>query len=149
MKPCGLGARDSLRTEAGLPLYGHEMGGELNLGTSEAGFSWFVKRHKPWFIGRTAFLERETKREGNIVRFRFDEKRTRLAHLGDPVVDERGKVVGTVTSCAIDTEGSLTGQAYVLTNTQKKIPHLPKKHSFIRWEGFGAAAFTLPSGNSH
>jgi glycine hydroxymethyltransferase len=37
-----------------------------------------------------------------------------MAHLGDPVIDERGKVVGTVTSCAIDSEGSLTGQAYVL-----------------------------------
>ena len=32
LKPCGLGARDSLRTEAGLPLYGQEMGGELSLG---------------------------------------------------------------------------------------------------------------------
>ncbi len=32
LKANGLGARDSLRTEAGLPLYGHEMGGELNLG---------------------------------------------------------------------------------------------------------------------
>jgi glycine hydroxymethyltransferase len=49
-----------------------------------------------------------------VVRFRFDEKRTRLAHLGDPVIDERGRVVGTVTSCAIDTDGSLTGQAFVL-----------------------------------
>jgi glycine hydroxymethyltransferase len=38
LKPCGLGARDSLRTEAGLPLYGHEMGGELNLGVADAGF---------------------------------------------------------------------------------------------------------------
>ena len=36
--PCGLGARDSLRTEAGLPLYGHEMGGEFNLTVAEAGF---------------------------------------------------------------------------------------------------------------
>jgi len=49
-----------------------------------------------------------------VIRFRFDEKRTRLAHLGDPVVDERGRVVGTVTSCSIDSEGSLTGQAFVL-----------------------------------
>ena len=113
LKPCGLGARDSLRTEAGLPLYGHEMGGLLNLGVSEAGFSSFVKRYKPWFIGRQAFLDKEPGVDHVVVRFRFDEKRTRMAHLGDPVVDERGKVVGTVTSCAIDTEGSLTGQAFV------------------------------------
>ena len=114
LKPCGLGARDSLRTEAGLPLYGHEMGGMLNLGVSEANFGMFVKRYKPWFIGRQAFLDKETKQDAIVIRFRFDEKRTRMAHLGDPVIDERGKVVGTVTSCAIDSEGSLTGQAYVL-----------------------------------
>ncbi len=37
-----------------------------------------------------------------------------MAHLGDPVLDKRGKVVGVVTSCAIDSEGYLTGQAVVL-----------------------------------
>jgi glycine hydroxymethyltransferase len=113
IKPCGLGARDSLRTEAGLPLYGHEMGGELNLSIGEAGFASFVKRYKPWFIGRQAFLDKEAQQEEIVVRFRFDEKRTRMAHLGDPVMDDRGKVIGTVTSCAIDTEGSLTGQAVI------------------------------------
>jgi len=113
LKPCGLGARDSLRTEAGLPLYGHEMGGLLNLGVGEAGFGSFVKTYKPWFIGRQAYLAQESNREGKVVRFTFDEKRTRMAHLGDPIVDDRGKVIGTVTSCAIDSEGSLTGQAYV------------------------------------
>ncbi|MDZ4158900.1 MAG: serine hydroxymethyltransferase, partial [Anaerolineaceae bacterium] len=64
LKPCGLGARDSLRTEAGLPLYGHELGGDLNLGVAEAGFAAYVKTYKPWFIGRTAFLEREQTRKG-------------------------------------------------------------------------------------
>ncbi len=113
LKPCGLGARDSLRTEAGLPLYGHEMGGMLNLGVGQAGFGSFVKTYKPWFIGRQAFLDQEEKRDAEVIRFTFDEKRTRMAHLGDPVVDERGKVIGTVTSCAINSEGSLTGQAYV------------------------------------
>jgi len=115
IKPCGLGARDSLRTEAGLPLYGHEMGGLLNLGVGQAGFGTFVKTYKPWFIGRQAYLQQEAERDSIVVRFQFDEKRTRMAHLGDPVVDERGKVVGTVTSCAINSSGSLTGQALVLT----------------------------------
>jgi len=113
IKPCGLGARDSLRTEAGLPLYGHEMGGELNLGVGEAGFSQFVKTYKPWFIGREAFIEKEKQRTGELVRFRFDEKGVRMAHLGDPVVDWRGRVVGHVTSCAVDMDGYLTGQAYI------------------------------------
>jgi glycine hydroxymethyltransferase len=113
LKPCGLGARDSLRTEAGLPLYGHEMGGELNLGVGEAGFGSYVKVYKPWFIGRAAYLAREKERTAEVVRFRFTEKGVRMAHNGDPVLDKRGRVVGGVTSCAVDREGYLTGQAYV------------------------------------
>ena len=113
LKPCGLGARDSLRTEAGLPLYGHEMGGEFNLTVAEAGFMPFVKLNTPWFIGRQAIMDREKTRTNTIVRFRFDEKNVRMAHHGDPVLDQKGKVIGKVTSCAIDQEGFLTGQAIV------------------------------------
>jgi glycine hydroxymethyltransferase len=120
IKPCGLGARDSLRTEAGLPLYGHEMGGPLNLGVAEAGFKAYVKVYKPWFIGRQAYLEREKQRTAEVMRFRFMEKGVRMAHLGDPVLDKRGKVIGIVTSCAIDRDGFLTGQAYLdLSLTQE------------------------------
>lgn len=113
LKPCGLGARDSLRTEAGLPLYEHEMGGEKNLGVGDGGFGRYVKTYKPWFIGRKAFIEREEERKGVVVRFRFNEKGVRMAHTGDPVIGKRGRVVGWVTSCAIDSEGFLTGQAYL------------------------------------
>lgn len=113
LKPCGLGARDSLRTEAGLPLYGHEMGGELNLGVAEAGFGSYVKVYKPWFIGRQAYIAREQNRPGVVARFRFIEKGVRMAHHGDPVLDKKGRVVGVVTSCAVDSEGYLTGQAYL------------------------------------
>ena len=113
LKPCGLGARDSLRTEAGLPLYGHEMGGDLGLGVSEANFGSFIKTYKPWFIGRDAFIAREAKRKGIVIRFRFQEKGVRMAHNNDPVIDKKGKVIGVVTSCAIDSEGYLTGQAYI------------------------------------
>ncbi len=113
LKPVGLGARDSLRTEAGLPLYGHEMAGALGLGVGHAGFGSYCKTHKPWFIGRQAFVEQEATRDGEVVRFRFDDKGVRMAHSGDPVVDPRGKVVGIVTSCAVDREGYLLGQAYL------------------------------------
>jgi glycine hydroxymethyltransferase len=113
LKPCGLGARDSLRTEAGLPLYGQEIAGELSIGVGGAGFGSFVKTNKPWFIGRDAYLAQEKDRENQIVRFRFSEKRVRKAHFGDPIMDEQGRVIGKVTSCATDSEGYFLGQAYV------------------------------------
>lgn len=119
IKPVGLGARDSLRTEAGLPLYGHEMGtgsgqmGQGDLGVAEAGFGSYVKVYKPWFIGREAYLEREETRKSIVVRFRFNEKGVRMAHNGDPVMDRRGRVIGWVTSCAVDRDGYLTGQAFI------------------------------------
>jgi len=113
LKPVGLGARDSLRTEAGLPLYGHEMDGPMELGVGDAGFGAYVKTYKPWFVGRAAFLAQEAARDGEVVRFRFDEKGVRMAHYGDPVVDGRGRVIGKVTSCAVDAESYLLGQAYL------------------------------------
>lgn len=111
--PVGLGARDSLRIEAGLPLYGHEMGGELDLSVGDAGFRSYVKTYKPWFIGRDSFLKREGDRESEVVRFRCNEKGVRMVHLGDPVMDKRGLTIGVVTSCAADHENFLTGQAHV------------------------------------
>ena len=112
-KPIGLGARDSLRTEAGLPLYGHEFAGDKRLGVGDAGFSPYVKIYKPWFIGRKSFIEQEKTRKGVVVRFRFRDKGVRMAHYADPVMDKRGRVIGFVTSCAVDRFGYLTGQAYV------------------------------------
>nr|MBC8330682.1 hypothetical protein [Anaerolineae bacterium] len=99
--------------EAGLPLYGHEMAGDLGNGVAEGGFGSYVKTYKPWFVGREAYLAREAKRDGVVVRFRFDEQRVRMAHPGDPVINDKGQVIGTVTSCAADSEGYLLGQAYV------------------------------------
>jgi glycine hydroxymethyltransferase len=113
LKPCGLGARDSLRTEAGLPLYGHEFAGVSGLNVAEGGFGAYVKTYKPWFIGRQAFIEQEKARKGIVSRFRFVEKGVRMAHPGDPVIDRKGTVIGFVTSCAIDRDGFLTGQAFL------------------------------------
>ena len=109
--PCGLAARDSLRTEAGLPLYGQELAGELNLNPAEAGFGAYVKLYKPFFIGKRAFIEHERTRKTQISRFRLDTRGARPAHYGDPIVNARGRVVGIVTSCNIDSEGYQLGQA--------------------------------------
>jgi glycine hydroxymethyltransferase len=111
--PCGLAARDSLRTEAGLPLYGQELAGPLRLNPADAGFSSYVKLWKPFFVGKAAYLRHEAARDAEIARFRLATKGARPAHLGDPVIDRRGRVVGVVTSCSIDGEGFQTGQAYL------------------------------------
>ncbi len=111
--PCGLAARDSLRTEAGLPLYGHELAGDLNLNPADAGFESYVKLSKPFFVGKAAYLAHERVREAEVTRFRLDNKVARPAHPGDPLVDRRGRVVGVVTSCSIDSDGYQCGQAYV------------------------------------
>ncbi len=111
--PCGLAARDSLRTEAGLPLYGHELAGPLNLNPSDAGFGNYVKLWKPFFVGKAAFIAHEREREAEVTRFRMDNKVARPAHQGDPVIDRKGRVIGVVTSCAIDSEGYQLGQAYL------------------------------------
>jgi glycine hydroxymethyltransferase len=111
--PIGLAARDSLRTEAGLPLYGHELAGDLSLTPGDAGFAGYVKTWKPFFVGKAAFVDRELQRDAVVTRFRLDSKGVRAPHPGDPLVDARGRVVGTVTSCSIDSDGYQLGQAYI------------------------------------
>ncbi len=113
LKPAGLAARDSTRTEAGLPLYGHDLAGPYNISPIEAGFGSYVKFHKPYFIGRKALLDKEATRKMEILRFRMKERGVRMAKLGDIVVDKRGKYIGRVTSCALDSEGFQVGLAYV------------------------------------
>ena len=59
--PCGLGARDTLRLEAAMPLYGHEM--DEGITPLEAGLGWAVKMDKPDFIGRQALMDRGAPRK--------------------------------------------------------------------------------------
>lgn len=110
--PAGLGARDSLRIEAGLPLYGHELAGPHEITPPGAGYSRFVSAEKPFFVGRDALLRREADRSQQIVRFRVDEEGVRAIRSGDPVASSRGECVGHVTSCA-PVEGRQVGMAWV------------------------------------
>jgi aminomethyltransferase len=54
IRPCGLGARNTLRLEAGMPLYGHEISDEINV--FEGGLERWLKLDKGEFIGREALL---------------------------------------------------------------------------------------------
>jgi aminomethyltransferase len=54
--PCGLGARDTLRLEAAMPLYGHEMDGQIS--PLETGLAFGVKMAKDDFVGKSALVER-------------------------------------------------------------------------------------------
>lgn len=98
--PAGLAARDSLRIEAGLPLFGHEIAGEHEITPAGAGYASFVATDKPFFAGREALLRREEARDHEIARFRVDEEGVRAIRAGDPVATARGEFAGWVTSCA-------------------------------------------------
>lgn len=55
VKPCGLGARDTLRLEAGLPLYGNEL--SVDIRPDEAGLSFAIKLDRDDFVGRSVLIE--------------------------------------------------------------------------------------------
>ena len=90
--PCGLGARDTLRMEAAMPLYGHEMNDDIT--PLETGLNFAVKMTKDDFIGKSAL---EAKGEPQI-------KRIGLKVVGRGIIREHqdvymdGKVIGHTTS---------------------------------------------------
>jgi aminomethyltransferase len=91
--PCGLGARDTLRFEAAMPLYGHELSETIN--PYEAGVAWAVKLGKGEFVGREALRRFKADPGRNRVGLRLEGKR--IARQGS-LVRLEGKDVGLVTS---------------------------------------------------
>lgn len=92
--PAGLGARDTLRLEAALPLYGHEL--DDSTSPLEAGLGRFVKREKGGFIGAKAIEERE--RKGRLRQLvGFEMRAPGIARAGYPILCE-AKEIGQVTS---------------------------------------------------
>jgi aminomethyltransferase len=94
VKPCGLGARDSLRLEAGMLLYGQDMDKSTN--PFEVGLEWLVEMDNGDFIGKSALFE--TKRQGvkrKHIGFRVTGQG--IARSGYKIV-KCGQEVGKVTS---------------------------------------------------
>ncbi len=93
--PCGLGCRDTLRFEAGLPLYGDELTAEIT--PLESGLGMFVKLDKEQFLGRDAL--RKQKEEGvtkKVVGLELDFPGT--ARHGFEVLDMDGNTIGEITT---------------------------------------------------
>jgi aminomethyltransferase len=91
----GLGARDSLRLEAGFPLYGHEITEHIN--PIAAGLGWVVKFDKGPFIGSDVLAaEKERGPAKKIVFFKTGDRR--IVRAGSPVLGPSGSEVGRVVS---------------------------------------------------
>ncbi len=110
--PAGLGARDTLRLEAGMCLYGNDIDDTTT--PLEAGLEWIVKLDKPDFIGKD-ILERQAEEgvERRLVGFELVGRG--IARHGYPVaLAEEGEPVGSVTSGTHSpTLGKAIGMAYV------------------------------------
>ena len=97
LEPCGLGARDVLRLEAGMPLYGHELTEQIT--PVQAGLDWAIKLNKPEFVGKAA-LERQLAVDeyqrivGLVMSGRAPARENYPVWLGD-------RIVGTVRSGSI------------------------------------------------
>jgi len=107
LSPIGLSAADSLRIEAGLPLYGKELAGPYHVSPMEAGFGSCIKLDKPFFIGRQSMLSYSPSRK--LVRLRAEIDATNVTKLESTIHDDSGKIIGVTTSSA-----SISGHYYGL-----------------------------------
>ena len=92
--PCGLGARNTLRLEARLPLYGHEISQDINVW--EAGLGRFCKMEKGEFVGRAALERMKSALTRTLAGLEMVDRG--IARDGYRCQDEAGNVIGHVTS---------------------------------------------------
>jgi aminomethyltransferase len=96
IKPCGLGARDTLRLEMGFALYGNDITRKTT--PLEARMGWLTKLDKPSFIGQKVL--KKGKKEGikrKLMGFIINDKRS-IPRKGYAIEDEHGRPIGKVTS---------------------------------------------------
>lgn len=95
VQPCGLGCRDTLRFEAGLPLYGDELSEEIT--PVMAGLGLFVKLDKTDFIGRDAIAAQKAEGPARKI-VGLEIEGPAIARHGYEVMDSEGNTIGTVTT---------------------------------------------------
>jgi aminomethyltransferase len=137
--PCGLGARNTLRLEGRLPLYGHEISDTINVW--EAGLDRFCRMEKPDFIGREALAEAKA---AGVKRALVGLEMTDRGIARDDckVLDESGREIGYVTS----------GSPAPFLKKNIALAYVPVEHSAlgtrvkveIRGQGVGALVVPTP-----
>lgn len=94
-QPCGLGCRDTLRFEVGLPLYGNELADDIT--PLEAGLGMFVKLEKPDLVGgETLKRQKEQGARRKVVGLEIQDRA--IARHGCDVLSPEGEVIGKVTT---------------------------------------------------
>jgi aminomethyltransferase len=96
IRPCGLGARNTLRLEAGMPLYGHEISDTVNV--FEGGLERWLKLDKGEFIGREALLTVQAAGGPKRKLVALEMVERGIARDGYAVLDLDGEQIGTITS---------------------------------------------------
>lgn len=96
IRPCGLGARNTLRLEAGMSLYGHEISEEINV--FEAGLTRWLKLDKGSFIGRDALLAVQAAGGPKRKLIGLEMIEPGIARDGYGVLSLEGEAIGSVTS---------------------------------------------------
>ncbi|MEI8397686.1 MAG: glycine cleavage system aminomethyltransferase GcvT [Ilumatobacteraceae bacterium] len=114
--PAGLGARDTLRLEAGLPLHGHELGEGIS--SLQAGLEWVVAWDKPDFHGKAALLAEKNKGVARrLVGISIPGRRP--ARDGTRILDTIGSEVGFISSGNFSpTLGHCVAMAFVQPSTK-------------------------------
>lgn len=138
--PCGLGCRDTLRFEAGLPLYGMELSKDIT--PVMAGLSMFCKLDKPEFIGKEAITkQKEEKPKQKVIGLELEGKA--IPRHGYPVMKD-GKQVGIITTgyhsisldkslafALVDLEHSKLGTELEVQIRKKTFPCVVVKKRFL------------------
>ena len=140
VKPAGLGARDTLRLEAGLPLHGHELSADIT--PLEARLGWVVGWEKPTFIGRDALVAQREVGPRRLLTAVASSTRQPLREGADIVRD--GAVVGTLTSgnfspvlehgigLGFITGGAEVGESLLVSLRGREIPVTVVQSPFVR-----------------